>query len=106
MPRLANSSSCNFDSLPKAIAWINMSTNRKRRHPPTVSVDTIFTVLNIAAYKQMKGFVMDIPGAYIPQCCELKDPQMVKFPRALAALYTELYPEYLTSLQPGGSLLL
>jgi hypothetical protein len=32
---------------------------------PTVSVDTIFTVLNIAAYKQMKGFVMDILGAYL-----------------------------------------
>jgi hypothetical protein len=53
----------------------------------------------------MKGFTMDIPaGAYLH--AELKDPHMVKFPRALVALYTELYPEYLTSLQSDGSLLL
>jgi hypothetical protein len=53
----------------------------------------------------MKGFTMDIPaGAYLN--AELEDPHMVKFPRTLAALYTELYPEYHTSLHPDGSLLL
>lgn len=39
---------------------------------PTVSVETIIAVLNIAALKNLKGFTMDIPRAFLN--AELKEP--------------------------------
>ena len=71
---------------------------------PTVTMESVMTSCNIAAYEGMKGFVMDIPGAYLN--AELEHPHMVRFPRDLAAMYVELYPEYESYLQDDGTMLL
>ena len=64
---------------------------------PTVSMESIFTIINVAAMENRKGFTMDIPGAYLN--AKLKDKHVVRFPRDLAAEYIELYPECLSYLQ-------
>jgi len=71
---------------------------------PTVSMESIFTIINIAAMENRKGFTMDIPGAYLN--AKLKDKHVVRFPRDLAAEYIALYPEHLSYLQQDGTLLM
>jgi hypothetical protein len=61
---------------------------------PTVSIESIFTFINIAAKENRKAFTMDIPGAYLN--ADLKDKHVVRFPRRdLAAEYVALYSTYL-----------
>jgi hypothetical protein len=76
----------------------------KETTSPTVTMESIFAVINIAAKENRKGFTMDIPGAYLN--AELKDKHMVKFPKDLAAEYVALYPEYAEYLQPDGTMLM
>jgi hypothetical protein len=71
---------------------------------PTVSMESIFTCINIAAKENRKGFTMDIPGAYLN--ADLKDKHVVRFPRDLAAEYVALYPKYVAYLQPDGTMLM
>ena len=44
---------------------------------PTVSLESVFATINLAAYENRRGFTMDIPGAYLN--AELKEPHMVRF---------------------------
>lgn len=76
----------------------------KETTSPTVAMESIFACINIAAKENRKAFTMDIPGAYLN--AKLKDKHMVKFPRDLAAEYIKLYPQYVSFLQPDGSLIM
>jgi hypothetical protein len=76
----------------------------EERTSPTVSMESIFASINIAAFEKRKGFTMDIPGAYLN--AHLKDPHMASFPKPLADIYCSLYPEYEDKRQEDGSLLL
>ena len=67
-------------------------------------MESIFACINIAAKENRKGFTMDIPGAYLNAW--LKDKHVVRFPADLAAEYVALYPEYVSFLQPDGTLLM
>ena len=67
-------------------------------------MESIFTVINIAAMEDRYGFTMDIPGAYLNAF--LKDKHVVRFPADLAAEYVALFPEYIDYLQPDGTLLM
>jgi hypothetical protein len=71
---------------------------------PTVSMESVFACINIAAKENRKAFTMDIPGAYLN--ATLKDKHVVRFPCDLAAEYVELYPEYVKDLQQDGTLLM
>jgi hypothetical protein len=71
---------------------------------PTVSMESIFACINIAAKENRKAFTMDIPGAYLN--AKLKDKHVVKFPRDLAAEYVALYPEYVGFIQRDGTMLM
>ena len=71
---------------------------------PTVSMESVFACINIAAMENRRAFTMDIPGAYLN--ADLKDKHVVRFPRDLAAEYVELYPEYVKYLQGDGTLLM
>jgi hypothetical protein len=76
----------------------------KETTSPTVSMESIFACINIAAYENRMGFTMDIPGAYLN--AKLKDKHVVRFPRDLAAEYTTLYPKFIEYLQPDGTMLM
>ena len=76
----------------------------KETTSPTVSMESIFACINIAAYENRKGFTMDIPGAYLN--ADLKDKHVVRFPRDLAAEYILLYPAFTNFLQEDGTLLM
>ena len=76
----------------------------KETTSPTVSMESIFACINIAAKENRGGFTMDIPGAYLNAW--LKHKHVVKFPRDLAAAYVELYPEYVKYLQNDGTMLM
>jgi hypothetical protein len=67
-------------------------------------MESVFACINIAAKENRKAFTMDIPGAYLN--AKLKDKHVVKFPRDLAAEYVALYPEYVSFLQPDGTMLM
>jgi hypothetical protein len=71
---------------------------------PTVSMESIFTCINIAAKENRFGFTMDIPGAYLN--ADLKDKHVVRFPKDLAAEYVALYPKFVEYLQPDGTMLI
>lgn len=71
---------------------------------PTVSLETVMAVLNVAAYENRSGFTMDIPGAYLN--AELKEPHMIKFPPDLAREYVRLFPHLQDRFQSDNSLLL
>ena len=70
---------------------------------PTVSLESVFATINLAAYENRRGFTMDIPGAYLN--AELKEPHMVRFGVDLAAEYINLYPKYKRHLQDDGTML-
>ena len=76
----------------------------KETTSPTVSMESIFACINIAAYENRRGFTMDIPGAYLNAW--LKDKHVVRFPRDLAAEYISLFPKFIDFLQPDGTLLM
>jgi hypothetical protein len=76
----------------------------KETTSPTVSMESIFACINVAAIENRKGFTMDIPGAYLN--AELKDKHVVRFPADLAAEYVALYPEYVRFLQADGTMLM
>ena len=71
---------------------------------PTVSLETVFATINVAAYTNRRGFTMDIPGAYLN--AQLKEPHMVRFGIDLAAEYVNLYPQYKRHLQQDGTMIL
>jgi hypothetical protein len=76
----------------------------KETTSPTVSMETIFVCINIAAKENRRGFTMDIPGAYLN--ATLKDKHVIRFPKDLAAEYVAMYPEYVSFLQTDGTMLM
>ncbi|CAN0349389.1 unnamed protein product, partial [Ectocarpus fasciculatus] len=70
---------------------------------PTVRIESLFTVLSIAAHKKMELGNIDFPGAYLN--VKLKKRQLMRLSPDVAAIAVDIDPSLRDSLQADDSLI-